>query len=119
MSGISTSKLCGKPFKKSRLILTHFDAKVVPIQSSLSSIQNSLSTLGEQVNLLEQRVGASEDNVQEFGARCQQLEKDNTYLMDKVDDLKNRSRCSNLRFIGVHEAAGWSDIISFMSQLIQ
>lgn len=63
-------------------MLTHFDAKVDPIQHSLSSIQNSLSTLREQVNLLEQRVGANADSVQEFIARVQQLEKDNTYLMD-------------------------------------
>lgn len=99
-------------------MLTLFDAKVDPIQSSLSSIQDSLTTLGEQVNLLEQRVGANEDNLQEFVARVQQLEKSNSYLLDKVDDLENRSRRCNLRFVGVHETAEGGDIVGFMCQLI-
>ncbi|KAK1905456.1 LINE-1 retrotransposable element ORF1 protein [Dissostichus eleginoides] len=70
-------------------MLTHIDSKMDPIQSSLSRIHNSLSSLGDQVNLLEQ-----------------------------LDDLENRSRRSNLRFIGILESAEGSDIIGFMSRLI-
>ncbi|KAJ4939396.1 hypothetical protein JOQ06_028845, partial [Pogonophryne albipinna] len=99
-------------------MLTHIDSKMDPIQSSLSRIHNSLSSLGDQVNLLEQRVGANEDNVHECVARVKQLEKDNSFLMSKVDDLENRSRRSNLRFVGIQESAEGSDIIGFMSQLI-
>ncbi|KAI9541797.1 hypothetical protein NQZ68_027167 [Dissostichus eleginoides] len=95
-------------------MLTHIDSKMDPIQSSLSRIQNSLSSLGDQVNLLEQRVGANEDNVQECVARVKQLEKDNSFLMSKVDDLENRSRRSNLRFIGILESAEGSDIINII-----
>ncbi|KAJ4928472.1 hypothetical protein JOQ06_016264 [Pogonophryne albipinna] len=62
-------------------------------------------SLGDQVNLLEQRVGANEDNVHECVARVKQLEKDNSFLMSKVDDLENRSRRSNLRFVGIQESA--------------
>ncbi|KAJ4920427.1 hypothetical protein JOQ06_013927 [Pogonophryne albipinna] len=99
-------------------MLTHIDSKMDPIQSSLSRIQNSLSSLGDQVNLLEQRVGANEDNVHECVARVKQLEKDNSFLMSKVDDLENRSQRSNLRFIGIQESAEGSDIIGLMSRLI-
>ncbi|KAJ4923746.1 hypothetical protein JOQ06_014025 [Pogonophryne albipinna] len=99
-------------------MLTHIDSKMDPIQSSLSRIHNSLSSLGDQVNLLEQRVGANEDNVHECVARVKQLEKDNSFLMYKVDDLENRSRRSNLRFVGIQESAEGSDIIGFMSRLI-
>lgn len=99
-------------------MLTHFDVKTDSIHYSLSSIQNSLSTLGDQVNLLEQRVGANEDNVQASITRIQQLEKDNFYLIDKVDDLENRNRRSNLRFIGVQESVEGNDITGFMSRLI-
>ncbi|KAJ4945329.1 hypothetical protein JOQ06_013855 [Pogonophryne albipinna] len=97
---------------------SHIDSKMDPIQSSLSRIHNSLSSLGDQVNLLEQRVGANEDNVHECVARVKQLEKDNSFLMSKVDDLENRSRRSNLRFVGIQESAEGSDIIGFMSRLI-
>ncbi|XP_077077918.1 E3 ubiquitin-protein ligase TRIM47-like [Siphateles boraxobius] len=99
-------------------MLTHFDVKMDVIHSRLTSIQNSLSTLGDQVNLLEQRVGANEDNVQVCVVRMQQLKKDNSYLLDKVDDLENRSRRSNLRFVGVQESSEGSDIVGFMSRLI-
>lgn len=101
-----------------RDMLSHFDAKVDPIQSSLTSIQNSMTMLGEQVQLLEQRVGANEDIGHELVVRVKQLEKDNAYLLDKVDDLENRSRRSNLRFVGVQETAEGDDMIGFMSRLI-
>ncbi|CAK6974024.1 LINE-1 type transposase domain-containing 1 [Scomber scombrus] len=99
-------------------MLSHFNSKVDPIQSSLTNIQNSMSTLGEQVQMLEQRVGANEDIGHELVVRVKQLEKDNAYLLDKVDDLENLSRHSNLRFVGVQENAEGSDMIGFMSRLI-
>lgn len=95
-----------------------FDVKTESIHCCLNSIQNSLGTMGDQVDLLEQRIGANEDNVQECVARIQQLEKDNFYLIDKVDDLENRSRRSNLRFVGVKESVEGNDITGFMSRLI-
>ncbi len=98
-------------------MLTHFDVNRLH-HSSLSSIQNSLSTLGDQVNLLEQRVSANEDNVQVCVTRIQQTEKDNSYLIDKVDNLENRSRRYNLRFVGVQESSEGNDITGFMSRLI-
>lgn len=60
-----------------------------PIQNSLSTIQNSLVSLGEQFNMLEQRVGVMEDSM--YATQIKQLEKDNSYMMDKIDDLENRS----------------------------
>ncbi|KAK1889979.1 Hepatoma-derived growth factor [Dissostichus eleginoides] len=83
-----------------------------------SKLKDTQSSLGDQVNLLEQRVGANEDNVQECVARVKQLEKDNSFLMSKVDDLENRSRRSNLLFVGIQESAEGNDIIGFMSRLI-
>ncbi|KAJ8369554.1 hypothetical protein SKAU_G00095820 [Synaphobranchus kaupii] len=38
--------------------------------------------------------------------------------MDKVEDLGNRSRSSNLRFVRVPEAAEGRDLLGFMSHLI-
>ncbi|KAJ8344567.1 hypothetical protein AAFF_G00239660 [Aldrovandia affinis] len=51
--------------------------------------------------------------------RLLQLQKENAYFVDKVDDLENRSRSSNLRFIQVPESAEGRNVISFMSLLIQ
>lgn len=100
-------------------LLAHLDSKVDPIQTKLSSIQMSLDTLGEHVCSLEQRIGANEDNVQDLKAQTMELTKDNAYLMDKIQDLENRSRASNLRFVKIPESSEGHDTAGFMSQLIQ
>lgn len=51
-------------------------------------------------------------------ARIQQLEKDLSYLIEKLDDLENPSRRSYLRFVGIKESPEASDITGFMSRLI-
>ena len=46
------------------------------------------------------------------------LEKENTDLKSRAEDAKNRSRRSNLRFIGIPERAEGNDILSFMRRLV-
>ena len=99
-------------------MLAHLDSKVDPIQTKLCSIQVSLGILGEHVASLEQRVGANEDNVTNLSTLTKELTKDNAYLMDKIQDLENRSRASNLRFVRIPESAEGRDILGFMSKLI-
>ncbi|RXN23943.1 LINE-1 type transposase domain-containing 1 [Labeo rohita] len=99
-------------------MLTHLDSKVDPIQTKLSSIQMSLDTLGEHVVSLEQRIGANEDNLQDLSTRINDLTKDNAYLMDKVQDLENCGRASNLRFVGIPESSEGRDVLGFMAQLL-
>ncbi len=99
-------------------MLTHLDSKVDPIHTKLSSIQTSLDTLGDHVVSLELCIGANEDNLQDLSTRINDLTKDNTYLMDKVQDLENRSRASKLRFVGIPESSEGRDVLGFMAQLI-
>ncbi len=68
-------------------MIAYFDSKVDPIVSTLNGIHNSLSTLGDHVSHLEQRVGANEDVLSDITTRMKQLETNNTYLLNKVDDL--------------------------------
>ncbi|KAK7890937.1 hypothetical protein WMY93_022900 [Mugilogobius chulae] len=82
------------------------------------AIKQLLDSMGEHVGLLEQRVGKNEDNVHELQVKIEKLEKQNVYLLEKVDDLENRSRASNLHFIGIPEAAEGRDVLGFMTQLI-
>ena len=70
------------------------------------------------MSLLEQRVGVNEDNMTDLSTRVKQLETDNKYLADKVEDLENRSRSANLRFLGIPEAAEGHNILEFMAGLI-
>uniref|UniRef100_A0A3Q3GQF7 L1 transposable element RRM domain-containing protein n=1 Tax=Labrus bergylta TaxID=56723 RepID=A0A3Q3GQF7_9LABR len=58
---------------------------------------------GEQVNELEHRVSSNEDDITDLARRVKVLEKENTDLKARVEDAENRSRRSNLRFIGIPE----------------
>lgn len=68
--------------------------------------------LGEQVLELEHRVGSNEDNMSDLGNRIKSLEKDNSYLKDKVEEAENQSRASNLRFLHVPEQAEGHDMVA-------
>ena len=94
----------------------HF--KVDPLQIGLSNIQTSLDTLGAQVELLEERVSTNENSIDDFTERVKALEKSNTYLLEKVYDMENRLRRSNIRVVGIPEMAEGPDMIRFMSKLI-
>lgn len=95
-------------------MMTYFDTKVDTIFGTLNRIERSLSTLGDRVSQLEQRVGFNEDNLSDLSTWVKQLEKDNSYLMDKVENLENRSRSANLRFVRIPESTEGRDILGFM-----
>uniref|UniRef100_A0A3Q3EIB2 L1 transposable element RRM domain-containing protein n=1 Tax=Labrus bergylta TaxID=56723 RepID=A0A3Q3EIB2_9LABR len=69
-------------------------------QQTLAGQLESRST-GEQVNELEHRVSSNEDDITDLARRVKVLEKENTDLKAWVEDAENRSRRSNLRFIGI------------------
>uniref|UniRef100_A0A3Q3MQ47 L1 transposable element RRM domain-containing protein n=1 Tax=Labrus bergylta TaxID=56723 RepID=A0A3Q3MQ47_9LABR len=86
-------------------------------QQTLAGQLESRST-GEQVNELEHRVSSNEDDITDLARRVKVLEKENTDLKAWVEDAENRSRRSNLRFIGIPERAEGNNILGFMSRLI-
>lgn len=100
-------------------MVTHFDAKLDPIHLSLQTIQSAISTLGDHVSALEQRVSSNEDDLLDLKKHIETLEKDNTYLRDKVEDAENRSRAYNLRFLHVPEGAEGKDIYGFVCELLK
>lgn len=97
----------------------HLDMEIGIVQAGLMDIQQSLTTITGQVTELQQRVSANEDQADNLLARVCALEKDNAYLKEKVEDLENQSRRSNLCFIGVPEKMEGADMIAFIGQTIQ
>ncbi|KAK7901123.1 hypothetical protein WMY93_017892 [Mugilogobius chulae] len=86
-------------------VIAHLDLKIGSVQAGLMDIQQNLGTLTGQITELQERVSSNEDAVGDMQRRLCALEKDNTYLKEKVEDLENRSRRCNLRFINVPEKA--------------
>lgn len=89
-----------------------------PFLCNLNCIEVSLSTLEEHVSELEQRVGANDGNVKDLPTRVKKLEEDNSCLLDKAEDLENRSRFSNLRFVRISKSVEGRDMLGFMAGLI-
>uniref|UniRef100_A0A3B4VAQ2 L1 transposable element RRM domain-containing protein n=1 Tax=Seriola dumerili TaxID=41447 RepID=A0A3B4VAQ2_SERDU len=75
--------------------------------SSLTKLDGSL-----------QIVSSNEDDITDLVKRVKALEKENTDLKLWAEDAENRSRRSNLRFIGIPERAKARDIVGFMRHLI-
>uniref|UniRef100_A0A667ZPJ3 L1 transposable element RRM domain-containing protein n=1 Tax=Myripristis murdjan TaxID=586833 RepID=A0A667ZPJ3_9TELE len=99
-------------------IKQHIDEKTEPLQTSLAALQTSLNNVNGHIEELENRVSTNEDDIENHKTRLEQLEESHAHLVDKIEDLENRSRRSNLRFIHVPESAEGRDIIAFMSRLI-
>uniref|UniRef100_A0A3Q2C810 Uncharacterized protein n=1 Tax=Cyprinodon variegatus TaxID=28743 RepID=A0A3Q2C810_CYPVA len=97
----------------------HLDMKIGIVQAGLMDIQQILTTITGQVTELQQRGSVNEDQADNLLARVCALEKDNAYLKEKVEDLENQSRRSNMRFIGVPEKMEGADMIAFIGQTIQ
>ena len=99
-------------------MISHIDAKIDSLGSSLKKIDDSLHMLGDQVNEIQQRVSSNEDDIRELVKRVKVLEKENTDLESWTEDAENRSRRSNLRFVGIPERAEAGDVFGFISHLI-
>lgn len=96
------------------------------IQSSLEPIQSSIDTFKELVDTLGQRVTSVEATTGEnFEALCKaekaiaDLQAMNATLINRIDDLENRSRRANLRIINVPEdGESKGDMVTFVSKLL-
>lgn len=96
----------------------HIDKKATDIQATLTKIEAFLSTLAEQVEEIESRVGANEDDIKETRDRNGEMEKLLTGVKDKMDELENRSRRSNIRILNIPEQAEGQDAVGFLAKTI-
>lgn len=96
------------------------------IQESVATLHSSVNELTETVNSVQARLEVTEslagDNFAALNTaekRIKELEKQNKFLLDRVDDLENRSRRNNLRILNVPEDSekGQSPI-QFVSQML-
>lgn len=96
------------------------------IQESVATLHSSVKELTETVNGVQDRLEATEslagDNFAALNTlekRIQALEKQNKLLLDRVDDLENRSRRNNLRILNVPEGSEkGQSTIQFVSQML-
>jgi len=88
------------------------------ILAAISEIKTDLSSYSGRLTQAEDRIGETEDNVMVLHNTVNGMEKVITALTEKVDDLENRDRRSNLRVIGLPENAEGRDVESFLEKWI-
>uniref|UniRef100_A0A3P9K356 L1 transposable element RRM domain-containing protein n=1 Tax=Oryzias latipes TaxID=8090 RepID=A0A3P9K356_ORYLA len=96
-------------------MLSHFDAKLDTFHNSVHQMQDSLNSIKTTVGEL---VGSNQDELSRLETRIKQLEKQNSYLAEKVEDVENQSRASNIRLLRVPEGSEGRDMIGFVGHLL-
>ena len=80
----------------------------------IAHIRSDLDVIKNRMTTAEQRIGDTEDVTTQLTATVSELEAKVKQLTEKNDDLENRSRRSNLRFIGLEEKAEGADAETFL-----
>ena len=82
------------------------------IQQSTESLKQSVDSLGQQVTSFNNRLTKTEvlvdenfEKITEMEAVVKTLQSQAMVLLERVDDLENRSRRSNLRIINIPEGS--------------
>lgn len=74
------------------------------VNAGMKQIKAQLGEHTTRLNDLEHRLSGVKEELYQAQATEQMQDKTNQYIIQKLDDLENRSRRSNLRFVGVPES---------------
>lgn len=95
-------------------------ASLAPIQSSIASFREIVDTLGQRVTSVEITAGENFEALSKVEKTISELQAVNATLVDRIDDLENRSRRANLRIINVPEGSEPNgDMVTFISTLLK
>ncbi|KAJ1089012.1 hypothetical protein NDU88_002165 [Pleurodeles waltl] len=98
--------------------LSHEEARK-ETKDQFSQLNTHLTLLSAWVAQIEQRVSDLEDAKKQQESVISRVQSDLEDLHFKLDNIENRSRCSNLRFIGVPgETESWSSVTKIVMDLI-
>lgn len=87
----------------SRILLPLFDKRLDALHSSINSALAQITTNAQKIADLETRMVACESSITEVDTAVSQRQNAEIILRDKLEDLENRERRNNLRFIGIPE----------------
>lgn len=88
------------------------------IRRTTASVETKLSTLITRIDEVEKRVEYLETTEKEWQANPPASKMDVERLWEKLDDMENRSRRNNVRFIGIPEGREGGEVVKFLEDLI-
>lgn len=74
----------------------------------------TIATFTERLTSAETRISKTEDDISSLVSKEASLQNKVHKLTQKLDDLENRQRRSNLRLVGLPEGAEGGDVVSFL-----
>lgn len=92
--------------------------KIEEVKIDVSLIQQDLSTLRDRVVETETRIGIAEDILHPLQHTTDEVRRQLQQLSAKQDDMENRLRRGNLRFIGLPKTAEGNDSASFLDNFL-
>lgn len=95
-------------------------SSLAPIQLSIELFKETVDTLGKRLTTVESTAGENFEALNRAEADIAALKASNETLLDRLDDLENRSRRANLRIINVPEdSESGTDMVKFTSELLK
>lgn len=92
---------------------------VKPLQDSVDSLRTTVNSFQSRLASMETIAGENFERVNATEKTVEKLQAANTSLLDKIEDLENRSRRVNLRIVNVPEGSeDGQDPIRFMSEML-
>ncbi len=85
--------------------------------NSIADLKTLITLLGLQISKAETRISSTEDKLEWMDTEVTKLRKDNEYLMNKVEYLKNYNRRNNSHIIGLPQGWEGTDSIKFCTLL--
>lgn len=91
-----------------------FSKQSVEMLDAIKSIQSDLVTHSKRIGESEERISQTEEDVTALQRKVKKLEEITSSLRNKVQDLEDRGRRSNLRLVGLPEKTEGSDTCAFL-----
>ncbi|KAI4895056.1 hypothetical protein NFI96_004993, partial [Prochilodus magdalenae] len=90
-----------------------------PIRERLDSLERTFASHRSSITELESTSAAHDSRLERLEQECRSLKHTNVSLLEKLDDLENRSRRCNLRIVGIPEGLELNDPIGFTTELFK
>lgn len=81
------------------------------IKTGLSQMRAELQTHTQRMDEAEQRISQNEHDIQGTQTQIDNIDHNMQLLLDKIDDLENRSKRNNLRIVGLPETYKPRDLL--------
>ncbi|KAI7800009.1 putative LINE-1 type transposase domain-containing protein 1-like [Triplophysa rosa] len=102
--------------QKLELMRTDFATKIKCVLNAIHDVKKDVRDFSGCMDLAEERISSVEDTVNSEKSKLAEMDKRVESLSQKLDDLENRSRRSNLRLVNLPEKVENPDAAAFLEK---